>query len=236
MSICDALREYRRLIKAAIALTRLPSARLKFHSSISPRKIRVAYALFNKRHARFPMIKNKTMGVALIDLRKFKCPAEYLATVKKKDYAAHRARQARNTGCTVRRIDRNDFLDAIYEINTSSEKRQGRPMDAEYQRRPGVFDERAPMQSYGVFSEADTLMGYCSFGVYGNFAATDKLLGYRNKDGAMYLLLLEIICRLIGQKQIEFFMYDTFLGAQPGLQDFKRRIGFRPYRVSYTIT
>ena len=174
MSIFDALLEYRRLIKAAIVLIRLPSARLQFHSTIAPRKIRAAYSLFNRPHARFPMIKNKTLGIALIDLRKFKCPAEYLATVKKKDYAAHRARQARNTGCTVRQIDRNDYLDAIYEINTSSEIRQGRPMDAAYQERPEIFDERAPIQSFGVFNEADNLMGYCSFGLYGNFAATDR--------------------------------------------------------------
>ncbi len=30
-------------------------------------------------------------------------------------------------------------------------------------------------------------------------------------------------------------MYDTYVGAHPGLQSFKKRIGFEPYRVSYSI-
>jgi hypothetical protein len=30
-------------------------------------------------------------------------------------------------------------------------------------------------------------------------------------------------------------MYDTFFGAREGLRDFKRRVGFRPYRASYTL-
>ncbi len=51
----------------------------------------------------------------------------------------------------------------------------------------------------------------------------------------MYLLLVDIICLLIKENQVEYFMYDTFLGAQPGLRHFKQRIGFAPYRVSYSI-
>lgn len=78
-------------------------------------------------------------------------------------------------------------------------------------------------------------MGYCCFSIFGNFAATDRLLGIKTTDGIMYLLLLEIICKLIDKSQLDFFMYDTFLGAQPGLHSFKRRIGFQPYRVSYAI-
>jgi hypothetical protein len=70
---------------------------------------------------------------------------------------------------------------------------------------------------------------------YGNFAATDQLMGYKSQDGIMYLLLLTIICRLIEEREVDYFMYDTFLGAQPGLRDFKRRVGFRPYRARYEL-
>ncbi|UUZ49377.1 hypothetical protein LP420_03150 [Massilia sp. B-10] len=86
------------------------------------------------------------------------------------------------------------------------------------------------------FSDDGTLVGYCSFGLYGNFAATDKVIGIKNKDGAMYLLLLEILSFLIARTSVEFFMYDTYLGTRDGLRSFKQRIGFRPYRVSYVIT
>jgi hypothetical protein len=30
-------------------------------------------------------------------------------------------------------------------------------------------------------------------------------------------------------------MYDTFFGAQPGMQSFKKILGFRPYRVRYAL-
>lgn len=235
MSMFDAVRELRRLIRAAFILIKLPKADLQFHSCISPCKIHALYALFNRPHARFRLIKNKTMGIALIDLSKFNSSMDYIATVKKKDYAAHRARQARNRGYTVRQINRNDHIDAIFRIHTSAEARQGRPMDPHYLTLQTEYDDSAPLRCFGVFHQDGRLMGYCSFGIYGNFGATDRLLGYKDKDGAMYLLLLEIICSLIDQRAADYFMYDTFLGAQEGLQSFKRRVGFQPYRVSYSI-
>jgi hypothetical protein len=30
-------------------------------------------------------------------------------------------------------------------------------------------------------------------------------------------------------------MYDTFFGAREGLQNFKRIVGFEPYRVRYSL-
>ncbi len=108
-------------------------------------------------------------------------------------------------------------------------------MDLSYQTRQTDFDDAPPLRCFGVFRPDGQLVGYCSFGIYGNFAATDKLLGIKNKDGAMYLLLVEVVSFLIGQRGVEFFMYDTYLGAREGLQSFKRRVGFRPYRVRYAI-
>jgi hypothetical protein len=51
----------------------------------------------------------------------------------------------------------------------------------------------------------------------------------------MYLLLIEIICKLIEDSQVQYFMYDTFLGAREGLRNFKRRLGFQPYHVRYFL-
>lgn len=235
MTIFDALRETRRLLAIGVALLGLPTARLVFYVRISPNKIRAAYQLFNQPHARFPLIRNKTMGIALIDLSNFNSGADYVATVKKKDFAGHQGRQAAQRGYRVRSIDRNDHIAEIYRINRSADARQGRPMDAHYRLLQTRYDDSAPLQSYGVFNADGILMGYCCLGIYGNFAATDRLLGMKTTDGIMYLLLLEIVCSLIEQAQLDYFMYDTFLGAQPGLRSFKRRIGFQPYRVRYTI-
>lgn len=235
MTLFDYVREYRRLAPVAFELLTLPKARLRFDSAIAPTKIRSQFELFTRPHARFPLMKNKTMGIALIDLSNFKNSSEYLATVKKKDYAGHHARQARKRGYTVRRINRNDHIAEIYRINTSAQSRQGRPMDTPYLTLQTEYSEAAPTQSYGVFNAKGILMGYCCFGVYGNFAATDRLIGIKTADGAMFLLLLEIICMLIDRAQVDYFMYDTFLGAQPGLRSFKHRIGFQPFRVKYSI-
>jgi hypothetical protein len=30
-------------------------------------------------------------------------------------------------------------------------------------------------------------------------------------------------------------MYDTYLGALPGLREFKRKLGFQPYRIRYAL-
>jgi hypothetical protein len=235
MRLSDRVRELRRLLHAAVTLLRLPRARLHFHSRIAPERIGATYRLFNGRHARFPLIRNKTLGIALIDLSKFKCPAEYLATVKKKDWAAYHGKVARKRGYSVRQIDRNDFIAEIFSIHNSSDARQGRPMDQNYRNLQTRFDENPPMRSFGVFNAGDRMVGYCSFGVYGNFAATDRLIGFKNNDGTMYLLLVDIITALIDAGSVRYFMYDTFLGAQPGLKSFKQRIGFQPYRVRYSI-
>lgn len=236
MPISDAWSELRRLLRALMTLLTLPKARLHFDTRIAPRRIAATYALFNKPHARYRLIKNKTMGIALIDLSKFKSPADYLATVRRKDHAGHHARVARKRGYTVREIRRNDHIDEIHAIHTPSKIRQGRPMDMPYQVLQTEFDDAPPLRCFGVFQRDGTLVGYCSFGLYGNFAATDKVIGIKNKDGAMYLLLLEILSFLIARTSVEFFMYDTYLGARDGLRSFKQRIGFRPYRVSYLIT
>ena len=235
MKICKFLRAPRRYVCLGLTVIRLPKARLRFNTCISPVKITSAYSLFTKPHARFPMIKNKTMGIALIDLSNFNSSADYVATVKKKDFAGHHGRQAKRRGYSVRPIDRNHHVAEIFRINNSAEQRQGRSMDKNYRQLETRYDDSPPYQTYGVFNDDGILMGYCCIGIYGNFAATDRLMGIKSADGIMYLLLLEIVCDLIDKSALDYFMYDTYLGAQPGLRSFKRRIGFQPNRASYTI-
>jgi glycosyltransferase involved in cell wall biosynthesis len=82
-----------------------------------------------------------------------------------------------------------------------------------------------------VFDPDGKLMAYANIGRYGNFSAFSQLIGMRNNDGIMHLLMVDIVSRLIEQKQVRYVMYDTFFGAQPGLQQFKRILGFQPYRA-----
>lgn len=222
--------------RLAIQLVRLPVVRLRFEQQRSPEGIRKAHAHFTRRHSRYKVIGNKTMGVAVIDLRAFGgCPDGYLHGVQRSSHAGPRSRKAAARGYQLRQIDRNEHIDEIYAIHTSCEARQGRPMDPAYRVRKTVFDDPPPFECHGVFDAQGRLVAYCKMARYGNFVAIDQLMGYKNQDGVMYFLLLKIICRLIEEREVDFFMYDSYFGAKQGMRDFKRRIGFQPYWARYEL-
>jgi hypothetical protein len=222
--------------RLVLQLTRLPVVRLRFEQRLDPEGIRQAHALFTRPHPRYKVFRNKTMGIALIDLTTFGGhTGGYLHSVRRSGHAGPQSRKASARGYLLRRIDRNEHVDEIHAIHTSCEQRQGRPMDLSYRIRKSAYADPPHLECYGVFDAMGRLAAYCSMARYGNFVATDQLMGYKNQDGIMYLLLLTIICRLIEEREVDYFMYDTFLGAQPGLRDFKRRVGFRPYRARYEL-
>ena len=235
MKLNDIAHDISRLIRAAAALHGMPRALLEFDSILHPEHIRATYQSFTKRHPRYYLIRNKTVGIALIDLRQFKTPEDYLDTVRKKDLAGYQARRASTRGYQVRRIDRNNFIDDIHAIHTSSDIRQGRPMDLAYRVRETAFEDYPHCAYFGTTDKTEKLVGYCNLAVLGNFAATERVIGNKNNDGAMYLLLTEIICSLIEQKTVNYLMYDSYLGAQPGLRNFKHKLGFSPYLVRYSL-
>jgi hypothetical protein len=109
-------------------------------------------------------------------------------------------------------------------------------MDLQYLVKQTQFEVRDNFRYFGVVDARGTLVAYCNIGIFGNFAATHQLLGYKSGDGIMYFLLAEIIAQLIQEARLDYFMYDTMLGGSEGLRDFKRRAGFAPYRASYAIT
>jgi hypothetical protein len=78
-------------------------------------------------------------------------------------------------------------------------------------------------------------VAYGNLGLYGNFAAFSHLMGIRNNDGIMHFLVVEIISAMIELQQVRYIMYDTFFGANPGMQTFKKILGFRPYRAKYSL-
>jgi hypothetical protein len=193
------------------------------------------FTYFTKPHPRYKLIRNKSVGIALIDLTTFPDRDAYISSVSRKDEAAHHGKRALRRGYIFQEIDRNNYIDDIHAINTSSTKRQGRPMDHAYLEKPHRYETNPHFRYFGVTDSNGVLVAYCNIAIYGNFAATDRLLGYKNNDGTMYLLLVEIICLLINEGPVRYFMYDTFFGAQEGLRNFKRRLGFQPYRVCYSL-
>ena len=216
-------------------ILRLPRARLEFSLQVEPDHVRATHALFTRRHPRYKIIRHKTLGAALVDLRQFATREHYLETIKARNFGAWHARRARTRGYVFAEIERNEHVDAIHDINTSVECRQGRPMDSAYLQKQERFERLRNYRYYGVLDGDGRLVAYANLGMYGNFSAFSQLIGHRNNDGIMHLLITETVCRLIDEGQASYVMYDTYFGAQPGLRQFKTINGFKPYRAMYSL-
>lgn len=235
MTIYNFPEKLSRLCKLAFEAINLPLVKLDFRHNTDVPDISEMFRHFTKPHPRYKLIRNKSVGMALVNLNNFPDRGTYLSSVSRKDQGAYHGKRALRRGYKFLEIDRNSYIDDIHAINTSSTERQGRPMDPAYFEKPQHYEKKPHFRYFGVLNSDGMLVAYCNIATYGNFAATDRLLGYKNNDGIMYLLLVEIICQLIDDSKVQYFMYDTFLGAQEGLRNFKRRLGFQPYRIRYSI-
>jgi hypothetical protein len=221
------------LLRLGVQIAQLPVARLHFHSRPHPDHIAGAYRHFVKPHPKYKIFRNKSLGAALIDLRSFASGDAFVESLRSHGRAVEERRRAIRRGYVLRRIDRNDHVDEIHGINISSSERQGRAMDSAYLTKQIRFDNLEHFEYFGLFDQNDELRAYCNLCHLANFAFIDRVIGYKNPDGAMYLLITEIACNLIAERKLKFLMYDTMFGAQPGLLAFKQKLGFRPYRAKY---
>lgn len=224
-------RHYQLLLDVA----RLPVARLHFDTSLHPEDVAATHRAFTRPHPRYKLFPHKALGAALIHLAAHASPAAYLDSIKGRHGGAGHAGKARARGYRLSLIERNDHIDALHAINTALAQRQGRPMDPHYLARTERYVALPHYRYYGVFNPAQQLVAYCNLGCYGNFAAFAQLLGLRNNDGIMHMLVTDIAQQLIAEARLDYLMYDTFFGAQPGLRSFKTMLGFQPYRAKYTI-
>lgn len=232
----ERLKQLIALYRLGIAAARLPVLELCFHSHIDPQHIAAAYRHYARRHPRYSIIGNKTVGMALVDFSRYAGPGTYAEAVSQRDGAGPQSRRARSRGYALREINRNDHLDAIHAIDRWEEAHQRRRPDDSYIAR--TLQDGAPpyLACYGAFDSDGQLVAYCNVGYFGNFAVTDQLMSRKNGDGVLFLLLFDLISELIATRRVDYLMYDTYFGAQPELREFKRRVGFAPYRVRYTLT
>lgn len=230
------LNESARIFSIIKQLVTLPTAKLQFSLNVvNPDDVKSTYNEFTKLHPKYKIIKNKSLGVALIELKNFHSKLEYIKSLKGNGDLNRLVKKAYSLGYIICQIDRNNYIDDIYEIHTSSEFRQGRPMSKAYTEKQTSYYNYPNYRYYGVLNNNGKLVAYANLGFYGNFAAFERLLGYRNNDGIMHMMLTEIISSLIDEGKVSYVMYDTFFGARPSFKAFKERFGFKPYRVNYSI-
>jgi len=195
------------------------------------------YRNFTRRHPRYFIIRNKTVGVALLDIRNIKTEEDYTRTIRGKNSADYFSRKALKLGYAFKPFDPEQYRDDIYEINTSMTYRQGRPMEGSYLDRDVLTAPGECFRHYAVFG-GNRPVAYLYAMLLGEICIISRLLGHRDhlQDGVMYLLVTRTIHEMINnQKQVSFVMYDTYFGASGGLKLFKKRLGFVPCRVKWRL-
>jgi hypothetical protein len=223
------------LVERAGELLRLPGARIEMSGDDG---CRLLHATFTRRHPRLRVVQNRRWGVALLRVpERFE---DFLAAPER----AHLRKQlkhARRFGFSFGLIDARQRLDEILAVNRSAEARQGEPMHPDYldEARVRSYFERAS-DVFGVIGTDGTLRAYLCIRVCGDVAVVERLLGHGDalKQGVVWVLLAGAIGELSTRRQADgrpsWFMYDTILGATPGMRQFKEWVGFEPYRVSWS--
>jgi hypothetical protein len=181
-----------------------------------------------------PLVKFKSLGVALISLREFQQPDDYLKTVSGKNSAAYFSRKAERAGYRLEEFNAAQFQQEIIRIHLSADTRQGKELPDNY-RNEIDYPQNAYNRYMGVFKGED-LVGYLWLIRSGDVAVINRIMGHQDhlKEGIMYFLVTETISRLIRNNENNIhLMYDTYFGASDGLKMFKRRLGFKPYRVTW---
>lgn len=69
-------------INLLVKIAKLPVAHLHFDLSANPDDVRFEYEYFTRPHAKYKIFKNKSLGVALIDLRAFDTRVDYIDTCR----------------------------------------------------------------------------------------------------------------------------------------------------------
>ena len=155
--------------------------------------------------------------------------------------ARKRADRAVRLGYHFAEIPREQYDDHIYEINTSKDRRQGRPMSAAYRERvhfmplPEYACERHAIRTYGVLSDRGQLVAYLWLYRAGELALVSTILGHgeHEPNDVMYLLFQGAV-----EKQAHlggYFVYNRHDSGTDGLRYFKNKLGFKAKEVEWAL-
>ncbi len=200
------------------------------------------YLVLNKYIPILTFTTNKKIAVACLPIKDFNNLEDYLNTVKGKNSADYFSRRAIKKNYLFNQIDRNNFIDPIFEINTSSEIRQKKKMSLEYSTKIMEYINEEFNEYYGVFTSDNKLVAYADVAFLNEAAFIYIILGHKKflDDGIMYFLITSIVNKSILYKSskypsLKYIIYDSFLTNSDGLTLFKKRFGFKPYKVKWIV-
>lgn len=225
------------LLSKIIKIIRLPKISIPIIDDDDSGEIKSLYNYFNSPHKKYKIIKNKKIGVMLYKLPK--TLEEYTKRISGKNGTGYFSRRCKKMGYYTKFFVQGDFLDELYQINTSSNVRQGRQMSKQYLEKVEKEEEKKCIKYFGVFSKDDQLVGYIKLVITEQLYIISKLLGHKDymNDGIMYLILNDLTTYLIEEgkntDKEQYFMYDTFFGGSDGIKLYKKRNCFEPYNVKW---
>lgn len=159
--------------------------------------------------------------------------------------AEHRTARKRAERCELHdyrfaEIAREHYVDDLFEINTSTPERQGRPMSAGYRERPSISPippvtcKRHALYTYGVLDMRGHLRAYTWVYRAGALVMFSTILGHAEHltRHVMYLLVRGVL-----EAQIEagpgLAFYNRHDSGTEGLRFFKDRCGFLPSHITW---
>lgn len=154
--------------------------------------------------------------------------------------ARRRADRCHSRGYRFAEVDYSQFDDDIHEINTSLQRRQGRPMSDGYLRwvRHGKLPEFPcavhRTVTYGVLA-GDRLRAYLTLHRSGELGLVSMILGHGDflNDEIMYLLFHGLVSDQAGTGGILY--YNRHDSGRDGLRFYKERVGFSEGNVDWIL-
>lgn len=154
--------------------------------------------------------------------------------------ARKRADRASRRGYEFASVDYSQHNDAIHDINTSKQIRQGRPMSAGYLERHNhgpLPDQPCPrhrIHTFGMLKNS-VLRAYLTLYRVGELALVSMILGHGDclDDDVMYGLFGGVVAEQAGQGGT--FFYNRHDSGEDGLRFFKERLGFTEGDVEWRL-
>jgi hypothetical protein len=161
-------------------------------------------------------------------------------------YGRHRTARKRALRCEARgytfaQIKRELYSDELHEINTSTDRRQGRPMSESYTRHyqyarlPKYPCERHQVRTYGVKAPDGKLVAYLWLYVAGQLRLCSTIIGHAAhlENEIMYLLFRGMVETEYERDPDGVVMYHRWDNGTDGLRFYKERVGLGPTLVEW---
>lgn len=167
-------------------------------------------------------------------------PASFGQWLAEHRTARKRSNRASRLGYVFGEVDNSEHSQDIYEINTSLERRQGRPMSNGYRefrkhgRLPAYPCERHRIHTYGCLHDG-RLRAYMTLYRVGELGLVSMILGHGDhlRNDLMYLLASGMVDAQIEQGGILF--YNRHDSGTSGLVYYKERVGFHAADIEWVL-